>query len=248
MKEFIKGLFNKAPKKRIWELDAFRGICIIGVVIIHVLFDMREFFGLKFALPVWLEMVQRYGGILFIILSGICVTLGHHNIARGLIVAASALVITGVTVLVFDKSYWILFGVLHLLAFCMLTYSIYRRIPWPVILGLGLAFIALGYYFESLTVSNEYLFPLGLITKKFSAGDFFPIFPHLGFFMVGTVLGKTVYKNKETLFKKVNERFFLIRFLSFAGRHSLLIYLIHQPIAFGLFYAVRLLISAVSGA
>lgn len=236
LKETVKGLFKKKEKKRIWELDAARGLCIIGVVIVHLLFDIREIFGFHFDTPLWFDLIQQYGGILFIILSGICVTLGRHHIIRGLIVAASAGIITLVTLLMFtkDQGLYIFFGILHLLAFCMLTYGLYRRLPWPVILVMGLAAVALGIYFNTLTVTQRFLFPLGLTYKGFSAGDYFPIFPNLGFFMIGTVVGKTVYKGKKTLFPKVSEKNVFVRFFSFCGRHSLLIYLIHQPVIYGI--------------
>ena len=31
-------------KKRIWELDAFRGICILGVVFVHFVYDLVELY------------------------------------------------------------------------------------------------------------------------------------------------------------------------------------------------------------
>ena len=239
MVEFIKGLFHKAPKNRIWELDALRGLCIIGVVIVHVVFDMTYFFNLGFKIPAWFEFIQNYGGILFVILSGICITLGHHNIVRGLIVAACAVVVSIATIIVGDPGVVIFWGILHLLAFCMLTYSLYRKLPWQAILAIAVVLIGVGIWMNrAVRVPVNYLFPIGLQPLDFYYGDYWPILPYAGFFMVGVVLGKTLYKKKETLFKKVNSQFFIIRFLSFCGRHSLLIYLIHQPLAMGVFYAV----------
>ncbi len=243
MKEFFTGLFKKKNTKRIWELDAFRGLCIIGVVIVHAIFDIRELFGFYFETPAWFDWIQTYGGILFVVLSGVCVTLGHHHIIRGVVVAVCAMIITLVTCLLFDRSLHIWFGVLHLLAFCMLTYGLYRKLPWPVILGLGVCFVALGIWFTTFKVSNPYLFPLGLTAKGFAAGDYFPIFPHLGYFMIGVAGGKTLYKNKVTLFKKVNDRNPVIRFFSFVGRHSLLIYMLHQPLVYGILFLISRLVN-----
>lgn len=241
LKETVKGLFKKKEKKRIWELDAARGLCIIGVIIVHLLFDLRELFGLRFDTPLWFDMIQKYGGILFIVLSGICITLGKHHVIRGLIVAFCAGIITLVTLLMFRKEdgLYIFFGILHLLAFCMLTYGAYRRLPWPVILVIGIAAVAAGIWFTTLTVEQRFLFPIGLTYKGFMAGDYFPIFPNVGYFMIGVVLGRTVYKKKKTLFPKANENNVFIRFFSFFGRHSLLIYLVHQPLIYGTCSLVR---------
>ena len=228
--------------KRIWELDAFRGLCILGVVAVHVIFDIQELFGTLQNMPGWFDFIQHYGGILFVVLSGICITLGHRNIMRGLVVAGGAAIISLVTCLLFSKRLWILFGVLHLLAFCMLTYGLYKKLPLWLTAALGLAVIGLGFWFESFYIDAEWLFPLGLITRSFSAGDFFPICPNLGYFMLGTVIGRSVYKNKKTLFPKVPEECFIIRVFSFLGRHSLIIYLAHQPVAYGICFIISRLI------
>ena len=219
---------------RIWELDVFRGICIIGVILVHMIFDLQVNFGLLTDMPDVYVFIQENGGILFIILSGICVTLGHHHIKRGLLVSAGALAVTLVTVLFFSENFHIKFGILHLLAFCMLTYGIYSKLPSLFALIFGTAVIAVGIWISDIRAENDTLFFLGLISKSFCAGDYFPILPNLGYFMVGTFLGKTVYKEKKTLFPKVNEKSLPIRALSWCGRQSFWIYLIHQPVLYAL--------------
>lgn len=102
--------------KRIWELDVFRGFCILCVIVVHLVFDIQTIFGLLDNMPPLYVFIQEYGGTLFVILSGICVTLGSRNIKRGLIVAGGAVIITAVTVLIFEPELHIWFGILHLLA------------------------------------------------------------------------------------------------------------------------------------
>jgi len=46
--------------KRIWELDALRGICILGMVVIHLLYD------LNIPLPSPLVFLQNWGGCAFL--------------------------------------------------------------------------------------------------------------------------------------------------------------------------------------
>ena len=80
--------------------------------------------------------------------------------------------------------------------------------------------------------------PLGLPWKDFSSSDYFPLLPYLGFFLMGSALGRSLYRNKTSLLPKVNERNFIIRFLSLCGKQSLWIYLLHQPILSGIFYVI----------
>jgi uncharacterized membrane protein len=75
-----------------------------------------------------------------------------------------------------------------------------------------------------------YLFPLGFTPYGFVSSDFFPLLPNLGYFLLGSVLGRTLYREKKTLLPRVNENNLIIRFFRFCGEHSLLIYMVHQPV------------------
>ena len=232
---------TKQPAKpgRIWELDAFRGFCILCVIFVHAVFDLRYFAGLPVLEYPLFQFIMDYGGILFVMLSGICVTLGSRSVKRGAIVLCCGLLITAVTegmiaLGMADASVRIQFGVLHLLGVCMLLYPLYRRLPTVAIALLGAAIVMLGYWFETFRVDATWLFPLGLRAHGFSAGDYFPLFPHLGWFMIGTVLGRTLYRSRQTLLPKVPANAAPIRFLCACGRHSLWIYLIHQPVVYGI--------------
>ena len=54
------------------------------------------------------------------------------------------------------------------------------------------------------------------------------------------VLGKSVYRRKESLLPRVNTKNVFIRFFSFCGRQSLWLYLLHQPLFSGIFYLILL--------
>ncbi len=226
-------------KSRIWELDAFRGFCILCVILVHAVYDLQAFAGLNLIIHPIFRFIMNYGGVIFVLISGICVNLGRSSFCRGLVVFACGMGISLVTYAMISmgmmsQSVSIWFGVLHLLGVSMMLYPLVRKLPKGALLAVAVIIIGLGYWFGTLTVINPYLFPLGLKSSGFSAGDYFPLFPHFGWFLLGAFLGKTVYQKKETLFPKVPATNGAVRFLSFCGRHSLWIYLGHQPLVFGL--------------
>lgn len=224
-------------KQRIWELDVLRGLCILGMIVVHFVYDIRAFTATEFSVPDWFFTVQEYGHLLFVLISGICVTLGSRCVKRGIIVCLCAMVITLVTV-VMDYGLGmgkvrIWFGILHLLGVCMLLYPIFRKLPHWALALIGACFVAIGYWFTTFTVDLNFLFPLGLRSGKiFTGSDYFPIFPGLGSFLLGSAIGKSLYHKKQSLLPRVNANFFLLRGLSFVGRHSLEVYMLHQPIIY----------------
>ena len=235
-------------KKRIWELDVFRGICILGVIAVHFVYDMVDLYGLvQWQYPPLFAFIKDWGGVLFLLLSGICVTLGSRSVRRGLIVFACGLLITGVTVGMYLLNMQgigiiIYFGVLHCLGLCMILWPLFRKLPWWGLLICGIGLTALGFYLRQLPPVDAY-WPMvfGVPWKGFASSDYFPLLPYFGFFLLGAVLGKTLYRKKESLLPNVNEKNFLIRFFAGCGKHSLWLYLLHQPILSGIFYLILLL-------
>lgn len=226
-------------KQRIWELDALRGLCIIGMIFVHLIYDLLTFTDLPMRIPQWFLVVQQYGHLLFVLISGICVTLGSKCVKRGLIVYAAGMLVTLVTVIMdyvlHAGNVRIWFGILHLLGVCMLVYPMFKRLPHWLLALIGIIIIFIGRWFMTFTVNVDFLFPLGLRSGKiFTGADFFPIFPGLGSFLLGASIGKSLYRNKKTRFPRVSTDLPVIRFFSFVGRHSLEIYLLHQPIIAGI--------------
>lgn len=233
-------------KARIWELDAFRGLCVMGMIVVHFVYDIVYLYGLvDWQLPAAFLFLQQWGGVLFLLLSGICVTLGSRSIRRGLIVFAAGLLVTAVTIVMhrffsFDESVLIQFGVLHCLGICMLLWPVFRKLPWWVLVIAGGVLAALGFYVSGIRVPFPWLIPLGLRPEGFLAADYFPLLPNLGFFLLGAAIGRTAYKQKVSLLPDISHSL-PIRVLSFFGRQSLLIYLLHQPILSGILFLLSAL-------
>ena len=234
-------------KKRIWELDVFRGFCILGVVVVHFVYDLTDLYGiLRWDAPALFQFVQNWGGVLFLLLSGICATLGSRSVRRGIIVFTCGMICTAVTFymtkLGFDSSIIIYFGVLHCLGTCMILWWLFKRLPTWFLAVLGIAMAVAGLYLQTRTFDTGlWLMPLGFMPDGFASSDYFPLLPNLGYFLLGGVLGRTLYRKQETLLLKVNENNPVLRFLRLCGRHSLWIYLLHQPVLSGLCWLLSLL-------
>ncbi len=222
-------------KKRIWELDVFRGICIIGVAAVHFIYDLVELFGIvQWQYPPLFSFVKSWGGVLFVLLSGVCATLGSRSARRGLIVFGCGMLITAVTFGMykfgFDRSILIYFGVLHCLGVCMLLWCVLRKCPTWALAVSGAILVAVGLWLRGVRVDFPWLIPLGFTPEGFLTSDYFPLLPNLGFFLLGAVVGRTVYRSGQSLWPNVRTDNGLVRTFSFCGRHSLLIYLLHQPV------------------
>jgi uncharacterized membrane protein len=80
---------------------------------------------------------------------------------------------------------------------------------------------------------DTYLFlPLGILPKEYiQMGDYLPLIPWLGVFLIGVVIGRIAYREKQTLFPDVNKIFLKMTApFQWIGRNSLIVYILHQPI------------------
>lgn len=223
-------------KQRIWELDALRGLCVAGMVAVHFVFDLVSLFGVvDWEYNTLFTFIMNWGGVLFLLISGICATLGTRSVRRGIIVFACGMLITAVTVGMYllhmaNRIIIIYFGVLHCLGICMMLWYFLKRLSAKVLGILGAVMAAVGLWLKTITVDFPWLIWLGLTTPTFATADYFPLFPYLGFFLLGACIGRTVYRGQKTLLPQVNTQTALIRFFTFCGKHSLIIYLLHQPV------------------
>jgi uncharacterized membrane protein len=207
------------------------------MIIVHGLYDLN----LLDTSSVF-SFVQQWGGVLFFLLSGICVTLGHRHIRRGLLVLGCGMLCTATTACLYllglaDKGLIIYFGVLHCLGASMLLWQVFSRLNHLAILLISGICIAAGFVLNgNYYVSFPWLLPFGFQFPGFSSADFFPLLPNIGYFLLGTLLGYKLYQKKVSLFPNYDTEKSYIRFLCWCGSHSLPIYLLHQPALAGLLW------------
>ena len=232
---------------RIWEIDFLRGLSIILMVGYHLLYDLGAMAGVKSLLGfttdlttlAWLAAQYFFAG-LFVILSGTSSTLSRGNVRRALKLIAVALLITGVTFF-FNRAATVHFGILHCLGVSILIYGLaFTRAKALACATAGAALLglsaALPLVLKGITIGSDWLLPLGIHRPGYSSFDYFPLLPWFGIFLAGVALGKSVYAQKRSLIP----RRLPVTFINFAGRHSLLIYIVHQPIILAALYLLGL--------
>lgn len=241
-----------APATRFWEIDSWRGVAIIMMIIFHLMFDLWAFAGVPIVLyeGFWFYF-QRFTATSFIMLAGVSVVVSYSRALarrspvaelrwkiarRGLHVLGVGLILSLAVRL--GNLGRIDFGVLHLIGASIVLSLPFLRRGW-LALGVGLLLYATSYGLEFAGVQappNVYwLVPLGIEPPNYSYLDYFPLIHWFGVFLFGVFLGNILYKNGERQFSLPNfGPFFPFSFLQFLGRHSLIIYVIHQPILYAL--------------
>ena len=80
----------------------------------------------------------------------------------------------------------------------MMLYPAYKKLPTQALAAMGVVLVVTGYLISGTVVKAKFLFPFGFVYEGFASSDYFPLLPHLGWYMLGTVLGRTVYADKKT--------------------------------------------------
>lgn len=237
------------PKKlhsgRFYLLDTLRGFTMLSMILYHFLWDLVYLADISIpwyhgtGAYIWQQSICQT----FILLSGFCWSFGRHPLKRGLTVFWAGGLITLVTMLFMPENA-VLFGVLTLIGSCMILMIpldyILKKINKIIVLIILtvvtlLVFILLhpawnGY--PEAPWGNLFTAYLGFPSAAFSSSDYFPLLPWFFLFMTGYLLHKL-----SVNFGWLNAPFLKEDYvppLTFIGCHSLLIYLLHQPVLYGL--------------
>jgi uncharacterized membrane protein len=259
----MKGLFHLntlsranhpvAVHHRLWEIDALRGVAIVMMIIFHLMWDLW-FFGLLPHVVLYAgfwKYFQRTTAITFLLLVGVSLTISYRHalvgqpasarlspkfLWRGLRIFALGL---GLSVVVWVAQMgYVHFGILHLIgASIVLAYPL-LRFCWLNLALWALLFWA-GGWVQTLRVDFTWFVWLGLQPVGYAPNDYFPLVPWFGVVLLGVFLGNTFFPANQRLIRLPHVAGFpLLRLLQFLGRHSLLIYLIHQPLLIALLFGL----------
>ncbi len=221
-------------RKRIDGLDLWRSAAVAAMLVYHALYDL-EYFGVlapgSSGRPLALALRWACAGS-FILISGAAARFSRSPLRRGFFLLCVGLAVTAVTMAVRRP---VLFGILHCLGVCQLLYGAAKARIAPrdrklFALVCAALFAGTAVLTRCVTVDIKFLFPLGLRYEGFYSADYYPLLPWAFLFLLGTLIG-------ENLEIRSGFRSFP-RWATFAGRHSLLIYLLHQPILLGLAWTI----------
>jgi uncharacterized membrane protein len=244
----------KKSDGRLWEIDLLRGLAIIIMIIFHFLYDLNHFSLTKIRLYSGPMVYIAYiTASVFIILVGISLTISYTKVQkrmsnsqirlkflkRGLMVFLLGIIITFITWIYIPERF-IIFGILHfigisiILSFPLLRFRITNFI-------LGFILISIGIYLKLFTFDFNWLIPLGFLPNRFFTIDYFPLLPWFGVVLIGIAIGNFIYPNGKRRYHIRDLSYYLsVKSLCFLGRHSLIIYFIHQPILVGLIFLLLL--------
>ena len=237
--------------QRLHLLDAFRGFLMINMIAYHGMWNLVYLFGREAGwyagTPKYLW--QQFICWSFILLSGFCWSFSRNHLKRGALVFGGGAIVSLVTCVLMPESR-ILFGVLTCIGSCMIFMIPLEKLlkNVPAVPGLvfsfclffllrncpkgnlgfeGIELLALpaGFYRNNLTAYLGFPYP------GFFSTDYFSILPWIFLFICGYFLHRVLED------RKLNERLFArgrVPVLNWIGRHSLIVYLLHQPILYGL--------------
>lgn len=227
------------PLTRIRAIDALRGTAICMMIVYHAAFDLNWFHIISADFNhdrFWLSFRDLIVSS-FLLLVGVSLALASRaGISpkrfwrRIALVGACAMLVTVGSYVTFPKTF-ITFGILH----CIVVSSI---LGWPLVrfpraaLIVGIVVIVVGVAIGLPLFDLPWLNWVGLMTHKPATEDYVPLLPWFGVVLVGVSIGCWLLERHMRDLRQISRA--SPKWLTWLGRHSLLVYMIHQPIMVGL--------------
>lgn len=231
-------------------LDALRGVALIAMASYHFMWDLADFGYLAPDFPStgWPRLYARGIASTFLFLAGFSLVLAHGNgirwksfgirFAR---IAAAAALVSVATWFIIPQGF-IFFGILHAIAAASLIGLAFLRVPSPLTVLVAVLVIAAPIYLRADAFNSPWLWWVGLSTQTHVSFDYVPLLPWLAPFLLGVVAARLGVvrnwlrqnaqgKTPPPLWKALP---------GFLGRHSLVFYLVHQPVLISILYLYSL--------
>lgn len=238
---------SQASPSRLALLDQARGLALVAMIIYHALWD-----GFQFGLLTWTlerdQMMRLAAQIIagsFLTISGVSLALSsavsdvpliqrRSFWKRTAIVAAAAALVTAASFIALPQAP-IYFGILHHIALASVVVALIASQHAFLAAALAALAVIANASIALPALNHPATIWLGLGTEVPVTADWVPVFPWLAAGLLGFAIGKQMlvpWLQSRAPSPHKNPR----DPLTWMGRHSLVIYLIHQPILIGLIY------------
>jgi uncharacterized membrane protein len=233
---------GSAPLARLPIVDAARGFALVAMAIYHFCWDLGHF-GL-IAADVSEDFWWRWAAHLiagsFLALVGVSLVLASRGgirwrpyLRRLVTIVLAGLAVVAVTRWLFPQSY-IFFGILQEIAVASVLGLAFLRLPWWLTALVAAAVFAAPHFLASPAFNHPALWWTGLLTIYPATNDFEPLLPWFGAVLVGIAAARLALPRGGPALARWRGRGPVGRTLRWSGRHSLMIYLLHQPVLFSI--------------
>lgn len=242
----INERYSISTPPRLVRLDALRGFAVALMIIYHTCYDLNYFQVLHLNLQHHLGWLAFRNLIVasFVCIVGISLVYAHYPTihwrkwsVQFIKLLLSALLVSIVSFWLF-KQRFIFFGVLHFISLAVLIGILFLRNTWLAIGG-ALFCLSIGLFLQHPICNQNSLQWLGCMTFKPPTEDYVPFLPWFAGVLLGILLAKIPLIRHWLCTPHLFS--FLKRF-AWLGRHSLAIYLLHQPLLFGIIAPIAWLI------
>ena len=241
-------VYFKGNYLRVFLLDITRGICVLAMIAYHFCWDLGYFgfIDLRIVTQGFGLFIAQLIGLSFIAIAGVSsriLSLSDSFKQKFLkrffkLVFISAVI--SIVTFILNRNSFIFFGILHFLSVCSLISLILIYIKSNFHLFV-IFFCAAIISISKITFNLPFTLSwLGFNKEILPTNDFYPLFPWVTFYIFGFWSGKIIFEKiiqkDGELSMPINEINIFFKFFEYMGQRALVIYILHQPILFSLFF------------
>jgi len=226
------------------EIDVLRGIAITLMLFLHTLWCL-DYLGFNIDMSAY--VIQPIVPSLFLVIAGISLYLSFSkntdykhwmkvSVYRSIKLIILGFAITVISLFLFPNMP-VISGILTCIGISLLVGIAFIRLSVNTLVISNLLLIPAGFFISHTSIGNNYLFYLIGFKTTIQSLDYFPVVPWLWCMVFGITIGKLWYTNGIRQFripKSLN-----VKQLEWLGKHSLVIYLMHQPILYCLLLSIK---------
>jgi uncharacterized membrane protein len=243
-------------RTRIALVDLARGIALLAMFVFHFAYDLSHFGLIETDIPqdpAW-RLFARTIAASFLTLVGISLVLATRGglnrpayLKRLAMVAGAAALVSLGTWFAMPRTF-IFFGILHQVALASVLALPFLRLPVGLVAAAAVVVFALPLLVDAPFFDQPWLLWLGLAKIVPNTADYVPVLPWFGWVLTGTVIARIALPHlvgsRIAAWRPLSK---VSRLISWGGRHSLLVYLLHQPIFIGLLMLAMPMLAAAPG-